>query len=855
MVQESAYDLVVANPPYQGTSKMADAKYVAKHYELAKSNLYAAFLMRGLELVREQQVSAMLTIRDWMFIKQHSRLREHLLEEHDLRALGDFNRGAFEGIPDEVVSVAATCFRRAHHRNQSVAQCPTPLDDRTRDNERTPRKRAATLCQVSCRTFDPAALKVVPEWPLVYWWDRQLLTDYEDLPLIRDVAPTSTAQSTGDNTRFRRSWWEILCDASGRHSPTQRWHCYVGGADGVSWFEPVRLMLNWHLIGLEIKLRKSSQQGRDAYTLASEDRFHQIGITFPKIGSIFNGRVFRVASIFGDAAPAIFPTDVAEALCLMNSEYAKSILSSLNPTVNFGIEDAERLPFRAIECCDEIYSTLCTEFTKHDNLTETATEFRRPGPSPWRHAQEWAQLAVDRAEGSPLPEYDEQLDPEPTTGHLSFAIGVALGRFGAGVEGILDPSRDNLGHALPGGVLFLDGSLGEDGRRDSLGHPATHILHDNWNEHGATIDSRRSLRDWLREKFFADVHKGMYENRPIHWPLSSKKKTFVAWVTIHRWNDQTLRVLLADHLEPALKRLDGEIADLTQARSGADKKQVRSAEQRYDDVKAWRDELAEFIDNVRQCAERGPAPADAKKPEREADARYAPDLDDGVMINSAALWPLLEPQWKDPQKWWKELVAAKGKKDYDWSHLAMRYWPTRVDKKCQADPSLGVAHGCFWKYHPAKAWAWELRLQDEIGPDFRIEEAPYRGDGGDAEHRTAYLKAHPTEALGAVEKEALRRRRKKECAQSELTLREAGLWSSVPEECWQLELKLIEKQKADFRLLAPDEPSARAAYEKKNANKVKARNALLNELKPAKLFSDAVEDDEDETSEIGEEVA
>ena len=35
------------------------------------------------------------------------------------------------------------------------------------------------------------------------------------------------------------------------------------------------------------------------------------------------------------------------------------------------------------------------------------------------------------------------------------------------------------------------------------------------------------------------------------------------------------------------------------------------------------------------------------------------------MINSAALWPLLEPQWKDPKKWWKELCAAKGKKDYD----------------------------------------------------------------------------------------------------------------------------------------------------------------------------------------------
>ncbi len=104
---------------------------------------------------------------------------------------------------------------------------------------------------------------------------------------------------------------------------------------------------------------------------------------------------------------------------------------------------------------------------------------------------------------------------------------------------------------------------------------------------------------------------------------------------------------------------------------------------------------------------------------REVDARYEMDLDDGVMINSAALWPPLEPQWKDPKKWWKELANTDGKKDYDWAHLAKRYFPDRVDGKCKGDPSLAVAHGCFWKYHAEKAYQWELRLQDEIRPTSR----------------------------------------------------------------------------------------------------------------------------------------
>ncbi len=50
-----------------------------------------------------------------------------------------------------------------------------------------------------------------------------------------------------------------------------------------------------------------------------------------------------------------------------------------------------------------------------------------------------------------------------------------------------------------------------------------------------------------------------------------------------------------------------------------------------------RDELSAFIDAVAECAERGAPPTDARCPAREVDAPFRMDLDDGVMINSAAL--------------------------------------------------------------------------------------------------------------------------------------------------------------------------------------------------------------------------
>lgn len=113
IVREGAFDLVVGNPPYQGTSKMHDAAYVRAHYEKGKADLYAAFLERGLDLARRGGTSALLTMRNWMFIKQYVDLRTWLLGTRDLRVLGDFDRGAFEEVLDEVVSVAVSVFRKA----------------------------------------------------------------------------------------------------------------------------------------------------------------------------------------------------------------------------------------------------------------------------------------------------------------------------------------------------------------------------------------------------------------------------------------------------------------------------------------------------------------------------------------------------------------------------------------------------------------------------------------------------------------------------------------------------------------------------------------------------------------------
>jgi hypothetical protein len=869
MVREGAYDLVVANPPYQGTSKMAEAKYIEQQYPLGKADLYAAFLLRGLELVREGGVSAMLTMRNWMFIQQYSALRSRMLGDHSVAAIGDFGTGAFDDVHNDLLSVAGGVIQRcAPSGTTGIAIQPVPPGVPEYDRERTPRKYAAVLTHVGTFGYCTDDFRKVPDSPAIYWWSRTRLEEYARCEKLGANSPGKFGINLGSNVRFTLLPWEAPANSfasvpvdslTAPDAAEHEFARYLMGAKGVEWYDAVDNVVRWRNRGLEVKLFAEHRYGSYTRKVTNEAFFFRPGVAFVTVGARFAARLHRWKCVIDGSGSSVYPQDVWQTLLLLNSSFARDVLQSLNPTISFTVGDVNRLPLRRIDCAGDISRIIEGRFSVHESHREPSVEFRQPGPSPWRHAQEWAQLAVDRPEGDPLPEYIEELDPEPATDHLSFALGVALGRFGPNGEGILDPATADLAHALPGGILFLDRTLDGDGtrdRHDSLFHAACKPLHEVWAAHADEIGTtRRTLRDWLALDFFGDVHKGMYENRPIHWPLSSTSKTFVAWVNIHRFTDRTLRLLLADHLVPRLTQIEGELSDLRTARDGADKKAAREADDRIGKLIKARDELAAFTKAVEACADVGPPPTDTACPAREQDARYAPNLDDGVMVNSAALWPLLEPQWRDPKKWWKELAQAAGRKDYDWSHLAMRYWPTRVDAKCQEDPSLAVAHGCFWRYHPARAWAWELRLQQEIGPDFRITEAPYTpggrdvaepADHGDAPHRAAWLRDNAEEALAAVEKEAERRqgRAKRRATVPEMTLLEPGLWTAMPAEVWRMEMRLSERQGAEFRLTAPDEPATRAAYAEAHPELARARAAALAQLKPvAEMFA---EDDEDE---------
>ena len=537
IAKDATYDVVIGNPPYQGLSKTDGFSYVLNTYPRGKADLYAAFLERGLELTKPGGVSALVTMRGWMFLSNFDELRKHLLGTADLRVLADLDRGAFSEIAagPAGVSVCMSSFRRVPPERRAVALRAFEDGD-TGGVGILERRQAFLLAQVGRHEFDTQGFEVIAGEPIVYWWTRDLLEKYARTPKVSERAPVRQGLGSADNGRYLRRPFElsgVRVSRFGNEPLSFRpedadWAPYIKGGAGRVWVEPLSDLIRWRWRGLELKLAAEARYGSYTKRIINEQFYFKPGVAFTKIGTSFDARMHRYRSVIDVAGSSVFPrdaVDVAKLLCLMNSPLGRFVLQSLNPTVNFQVGDVSRLPVFSVEQADVVVDNIESAFAEHERGCESDLAFKSPRPSPWTHAQAWAQAAVARPEGSPLPKFTPACDPVAPETIVSWTIGVALGRFGPSDEGVLDVAPVG---ALPNGILFVSSE-----GADSLDHAACAPIVNAWKEHGAAVGQGDDLRTYLRTSYFA-LHKRLYETRPIYFPLTSKGKNFVGLVSIHR---------------------------------------------------------------------------------------------------------------------------------------------------------------------------------------------------------------------------------------------------------------------------------------------------------------------------------
>lgn len=75
------YDVVCTNPPYMGGSGMNSvlSEYVKRCYSEAKSDLFAAIIIKCLEFTKQNGYSSLVTMQSWMFLSSFEEMRTKLL--------------------------------------------------------------------------------------------------------------------------------------------------------------------------------------------------------------------------------------------------------------------------------------------------------------------------------------------------------------------------------------------------------------------------------------------------------------------------------------------------------------------------------------------------------------------------------------------------------------------------------------------------------------------------------------------------------------------------------------------------------------------------------------------------------
>ncbi|MCO5344372.1 BREX-1 system adenine-specific DNA-methyltransferase PglX [Aeromonas veronii] len=110
------YDAVIANPPYMGSKGMnAELKeFAKKQFPNSKSDLFAIFIERNLDLTTTAGMVAMITMQSWMFLSSFEALRTRILGQHTILGMAHLGARGFDSIGGEVVSTTAFVLAQPH---------------------------------------------------------------------------------------------------------------------------------------------------------------------------------------------------------------------------------------------------------------------------------------------------------------------------------------------------------------------------------------------------------------------------------------------------------------------------------------------------------------------------------------------------------------------------------------------------------------------------------------------------------------------------------------------------------------------------------------------------------------------
>ena len=151
--------MVIANPPYMGKGMNGRLKVFAdKNYPDSKSDLFAMFIERNLDLAVKRGMIAMITMQNWMFLSSFEKLRENILDNYTIVSMAHFGARAFDSIGGEVVSTTAFVVSNDHHPEYKGAYLRL-VDGKTRRKKEELRSTREIPYRISAADFKKSPVR------------------------------------------------------------------------------------------------------------------------------------------------------------------------------------------------------------------------------------------------------------------------------------------------------------------------------------------------------------------------------------------------------------------------------------------------------------------------------------------------------------------------------------------------------------------------------------------------------------------------------------------------------------------------------------------------------------------------
>ncbi|GAB3285906.1 BREX-1 system adenine-specific DNA-methyltransferase PglX [Parahaliea aestuarii] len=356
------YHVVIANPPYMGGKGMNGrlSAWAKNNCPNSKSDLFAMFIERNMELALRHGAIAMITMQNWMFLASFESLRKQVLGQSTLLSMAHLGARAFDSIGGEVVSTAA--FVLENTSNPAHRGVFLRLIDGASECE----KRHLLLKAIKnphCGWFYRASIsdfKKIPGEPIAYWLGSKTLSMFESHPPLGEVTNARVGLLTSDNDRFLRYFWEVstcryCLDARTDEEAAEsrkRWFPHNKGGGFRKWAGNYELLVDWESRGARIKetvIRKYPYlKGNPNFVVHDEGYYFRPFVSWSEIGTgPLSFRMFPngfTSNIKGMCSYEVPGAKLHQILMLCNGKFVTHIANALNPSVGFGIKNFNSIP-------------------------------------------------------------------------------------------------------------------------------------------------------------------------------------------------------------------------------------------------------------------------------------------------------------------------------------------------------------------------------------------------------------------------------------------------------------------------------------------------------------------------------